>query len=165
MIPYGRQDISEKDIEAVISVLRSDYLTQGPVVPEFEKNVAEFCSVKYGIAVSSATAALHIACLSLGIEKDDIVWTSPISFVASANCAIYCGAKVDFVDIDGKTYNMSIAALKAKLEKAMLEGRLPFIWPGNHVKWKPFTSLAYSMGLKLLKMPHMVLEVNTKVNL
>jgi UDP-4-amino-4,6-dideoxy-N-acetyl-beta-L-altrosamine transaminase len=125
MIPYGRQDISETDIQAVINVLKSDYLTQGPVVPEFEKAVADFCKANHAIAVTSATAALHIACLSLGVGKGDWVWTSPITFVASANCAVYCGANLDFVDIDPDTYNMSADALASKLEKAKVEGRLP----------------------------------------
>jgi dTDP-4-amino-4,6-dideoxygalactose transaminase len=112
MIPYGRQHISEEDISSVIEVLKSDFLTQGPVVPAFEEAVANYCGVKYGVAVNSATSALHIACMALDVKKDDIVWTSPITFVASANCAIYCGANVDFVDIDPITYNMSIVALK-----------------------------------------------------
>ena len=98
-IPYGRQSISQKDIEAVIKVLRSDWLTQGPVVPEFEKAVASKCHAKHAIAVNSATSALHIACLALGVGPEDTVWTSPNTFVASANCARYCGAAVDFVDI------------------------------------------------------------------
>ena len=99
MIPYGRQDIDQKDIEAVISALKSDWLTQGPSIPKFEKALADYCGVKHAVAVNSATSALHIACLALGVELGDTVWTSPNSFVASANCAIYCGANVDFVDI------------------------------------------------------------------
>lgn len=125
MIPYGRQDISEIDIQAVIDVLRSEYLTQGPVVPEFEKSVAKYCDTKYAIAVNSATSALHIACLALGVGENDIVWTSPISFVASANCARYCGANIDFVDIDPRSNNMSIEALSIKLEIAQKKGNLP----------------------------------------
>lgn len=125
MIPYGRQDISEDDIEAVVSVLKSEYLTQGPVVPEFEKAVADYCNSKYAIAVNSATSALHIACLALGVGKGDLVWTSPITFVASANCALYCGADVDFVDIDIATYNMSVSNLEKKLIEADKIGRLP----------------------------------------
>jgi UDP-4-amino-4,6-dideoxy-N-acetyl-beta-L-altrosamine transaminase len=124
-IPYGRQDISEDDIASVIAVLRSDFLTQGPKVPEFEKRVAEYSGAKFGIAVNSATSALHIACLALGVTKGDIVWTSPITFVASANAALYCGAEVDFVDIDPRTYNMTANALRAKLEVAKKIGRLP----------------------------------------
>jgi len=125
MIPYGRQDISEDDIQAVVDVLRSDYLTQGPVVPTFEKAVANCCGATYAIAVNSATSALHIACLSLGVGPGDWVWTSPITFVASANCALYCGAGVDFVDIDPRTYNLSSQALARKLEDAERVGRLP----------------------------------------
>jgi UDP-4-amino-4,6-dideoxy-N-acetyl-beta-L-altrosamine transaminase len=124
-IPYGRQDISEDDITSIIAVLRSDFLTQGPKVPEFEKRVAEYSGAKFGIAVNSATSALHIACLALGVTKGDIVWTSPITFVASANAALYCDAEVDFVDIDPRTYNMSESALRAKLEVAKKNGRLP----------------------------------------
>ena len=127
MIPYGRQDISEDDIKSVIEVLKSDYLTQGPTVPAFEQAVASYCGVRYGVAVNSATSALHIACIALGVSKNDEVWTSPITFVASANCAIYCGALVDFVDIDLHTYNMSIDKLKEKLETAEKNGKLPKI--------------------------------------
>ncbi|CAN1525976.1 WecE Predicted pyridoxal phosphate-dependent enzyme apparently involved in regulation of cell wall biogenesis [Methylophilaceae bacterium] len=125
MIPYGRQDINQADIDAVIAVLRSDFLTQGPAVPAFEKAVADYCSVLYAVAVNSATSALHIACLALGIGKDDVVWTSPVTFVASANCALYCGASVDFVDIDPQTYNMSVACLSEKLTVAKKAGKLP----------------------------------------
>lgn len=125
MIPYGKQEILQQDIDAVIDVLKSDFLTQGPMVPRFEKTVAGYCCAGYGIAVNSATSALHIACLGLGIEKGDIVWTTPITFVASANCAIYCGADVDFVDIDPKTYNMSATALEQKLVQAKKSGKLP----------------------------------------
>ena len=125
MIPYGRQDISEEDIEQVIAVLRSEYLTQGPVVPKFEKAVSDYTGASFGVAVNSATSALHVACLALGVGKGDSVWTSPISFVASSNCALYCGADVDFVDIDPLTYNMSVNTLAAKLEIAMKEGKLP----------------------------------------
>jgi UDP-4-amino-4,6-dideoxy-N-acetyl-beta-L-altrosamine transaminase len=125
MIPYGRQDISEADIQAVVDVLKSDFLTQGPIVPAFEKAVTDYCDVKYAYAVNSATSALHIACLALGVGKGDLVWTTPITFVASANCAVYCGADVDFVDIDAATYNMSISILEDKLVKAEKVGRLP----------------------------------------
>ena len=112
MIPYGKQDINQADIEAVIAVLKSDFLTQGPQVPLFEKNISNYCDAQYGVAVNSATSALHIACLALGLGKGDWLWTSPNSFVASANCGLYCGAKVDFVDIDPKTYNLSVEKLK-----------------------------------------------------
>lgn len=125
MIPYGRQDVSEADIQAVVDVLRSDYLTQGPAVPAFEEAVVSYCKAKHAIAVNSATSALHIACLALGVGKGDIVWTSPITFVASANCALYCGATVDFVDIDPRTYNISIESLTEKLARAEKSGSLP----------------------------------------
>jgi UDP-4-amino-4,6-dideoxy-N-acetyl-beta-L-altrosamine transaminase len=125
MIPYGRQDISEADIQAVVDVLTSDFLTQGPAVPAFEKVIADYCDAQYAYAVSSATSALHIACIALGVRKGDLVWTSPITFVASANCALYCGADVDFVDIDAATYNLSISALEEKLVNAEKVGRLP----------------------------------------
>ncbi len=125
MIPYGRQDISEADIAAIVEVLRSDFITQGPAVPLFESTVAEYCGVARAVAVNSATSALHIACLALGVGSGDIVWTSPITFVASANCALYCGATVDFVDIDEATGNMSVDALREKLEAAKVTNTLP----------------------------------------
>lgn len=124
-IPYGRQDIDQSDIDAVIAVLRSDFLTQGPAVPRFEQAVAAYCGAGHAYAMNSATSALHIACLALGVGPGDIVWTSPITFVASSNCALYCGAGVDFVDVDPVTWNMSPAALRAKLEVARAAGRLP----------------------------------------
>ena len=125
MIPYGRQDISEADIEQVVAVLRSNFLTQGPVVPRFEQEVAQHVGAEHAIAANSATAALHIACLALGVGPGDVVWTSPTTFVASANCALYCGASVDFVDIDPQTGNMSIDRLREKLEAADKTGDLP----------------------------------------
>lgn len=125
LIPYGRQNISEEDIQAVIDVLKSDYLTQGPVVPAFEKLVTSYCGAAHAVAVNSATSALHIACMALGVGPGDLVWTSPITFVASANCARYCGADVDFVDVDPRTYNMSVERLAEKLELASRVGRLP----------------------------------------
>lgn len=118
MIPYGKQSISQADIDAVVDVLKSDWLTQGPKVPEFEQAIANYCDASFACATNSATSALHIACLALNVGEGDIVWTSPISFVASANCALYCGAKVDFVDIDLATGNMSMSALKKKLQEA-----------------------------------------------
>lgn len=127
MIPYGRQDITQDDVDAVIAVLRSDFLTQGPQVPRFERAVATYVHARHAVAVNSATSALHIACLALGLTAGDWLWTSPISFVASANCALYCGAKVDFVDIDPQTANMSTAALETKLQQAEARGRLPKI--------------------------------------
>jgi UDP-4-amino-4,6-dideoxy-N-acetyl-beta-L-altrosamine transaminase len=137
MIPYGRQDISESDIDAVVDVLRSDFLTQGPVVPAFEKAVAGYCGVQHGVAANSATSALHIACLALGVGPGDRVWTSPITFVASANCARYCGADVDFVDIDPRTYNMSVARLTEKLEQAERNGTLPKVVIPVHLCGQP----------------------------
>lgn len=125
MIPYGRQEITQSDIDAVVDVLRSDFLTQGPVVPDFEKSVADYCGAKHAVAVNSATSALHIACLALGVGKGDVVWTSPITFVASANCALYCGALIDFVDIDPRTYNLSVERLTEKLAQAEKTGKLP----------------------------------------
>jgi UDP-4-amino-4,6-dideoxy-N-acetyl-beta-L-altrosamine transaminase len=125
IIPYGRQEISQADIDAVVGVLRSDFLTQGPVVPAFESAVAQYCNAQYAVAVNSATSALHIACLALGIGKGDLVWTSPITFVATSNCALYCGAIVDFVDIDPCTYNLSVARLEEKLVGAKEAGKLP----------------------------------------
>lgn len=124
-IPYGRQNITEEDIKAVNEVLKSDFLTQGPVVPKFEAAIATYCNANYAFAVNSATSALHIACLALGVQPNDRVWTSPISFVASANCALYCGAQVDFVDIDAKTYNICPQKLEQKLIQAKKNGLLP----------------------------------------
>lgn len=125
VIPYGRQDINQADIDAVVAVLQSDYLTQGPVVPAFEKRVSDYCGANYAIAVNSATSALHIACLVLDVGKGDIVWTTPITFVASANCVLYCGAIIDFVDIDPHSYNISLECLTKKLALAELSGKLP----------------------------------------
>lgn len=124
-IPYSRQSISQADIDAVVAVLRSDFLTQGKVVPEFESSVAKYCNARFAVTFNSATSALHIACLTLGVGKGDIVWTSPISFVASANSALYCGASIDFVDIDPLTYNLSVACLIKKLDIAKRIGKLP----------------------------------------
>ena len=125
MIPYGRQDICQADIDAVVEVLRSDFLTQGPAVPKFEQSVATYCGAGHAVAVSSATSALHIACLALDLGPGDWLWTSPTTFVASANCALYCGAQVDFVDIDPRTYNLSVDCLSEKLALAEKAGRLP----------------------------------------
>jgi len=126
-IPYGRQDIDQDDVDAVVSVLNSDFLTQGPWVSKFEKAVAAHVGVNFGVAVNSATSALHLSCLALGLEQGDFLWTTPISFVASANCALYCGASVDFVDIDPRTYNICAVALEKKLLLAEQLGRLPKI--------------------------------------
>ncbi len=125
MIPYGKQDIIQADIDAVVEVLQSEFLTQGPAVPQFEQAVSQYCGANHAVAVNSATSALHIACLALDLGGGDWLWTSPISFVASANCGLYCGAKVDFVDIDPKTYNLSAQALEEKLIQAEKEDRLP----------------------------------------
>ena len=125
MIYYGKQSISEDDIKAVEAVLRSDFLTQGPAIEQFERTVADYCGAKYAVAVCNATAALHIACLSAGLGTGELLWTSPITFVASANCGRYCGADVDFVDIDEKTYNMSVVALEEKLRRARRDNKLP----------------------------------------
>lgn len=126
-IPYGRQDITDEDVQSVMNILKSDFLTQGPMVPEFENAVAEYVGVKYACAMNSATSALHVACLALGLGAGDWLWTTPNTFVASANCGRYCGANVDFVDIDPKTYNMSVEALHNKLKQAKLDNRLPKI--------------------------------------
>ena len=127
MIPYGKHNINQGDIEAVIDVLKSDFLTQGPTVPKFETEIAEYCHSNQAVAVNSATSALHLSCIALGLSQNDIVWTSPITFVASANCALYCGASVDFVDINPRTYNIDVHALTLKLQKARKENKLPKI--------------------------------------
>lgn len=124
-IPYGRQDINQADIDSVVDVLKSDFLTQGPKVPVFEQAIKDYCNVNYALAVNSATSALHIACLALGLGKGDWLWTTPITFVASANCGLYCGASIDFVDINPKTYNISVERLAEKLAIAKQENRLP----------------------------------------
>ena len=125
MIPYGRHDVSGEDERAVLEVLRSDFLTQGPTVPRFEREVASRVGASHAVAVNSATSALHIACLALGLGPGDLLWTVPNTFIASANCARYCGAEVDFVDIDARSRNMSVQALAGKLARAAVKGRLP----------------------------------------
>ena len=137
MIPYGRQEITPADIDAVVEALRSDWLTQGPIVPRFEQALSAYCGAAHGVAVNSATSALHIACLALGLGEGDWLWTSPITFVASANCALYCGASVDFVDIDPRTYNLCSDALAAKLARAEVEGRLPKVVVPVHLCGQP----------------------------
>ena len=137
MIPYGRQEITEADIEAVVTVLKSDFLTQGPMVPRFEQAVATHVGARHALAVNSATSALHIACLALGLGEGDWLWTTPVTFVASANCGLYCGAQVDFVDIDPTTYNLCPVALQAKLEVAEREGRLPKVVVAVHLCGQP----------------------------
>jgi len=156
MIPYGRQDISQADIDAVVEVLRSDFLTQGPTVPRFEQAVAEYCGVQHGVAVNSATSALHIACLALDLGPGDWLWTCPNTFVASANAALYCGAKVDFVDIDPRAYTMSVVRLKEKLEQAEKEGRLPKIVMSVHFAGQPcdmpaIHALSQQYGFKIIE--------------
>jgi len=136
-IPYARQSISDPDIEAVVQVLRSDWLTQGPAVDRFEKAVAEYCGARYAVAVNSGTSALHIACLAAGLGPGDILWTSPNTFVASANCAVYCGATPDFVDIDLRTMNLDAAKLEEKLERGKSSGRLPKMVVPVHFAGQP----------------------------
>lgn len=137
IIPYGRQDITQADIDAVTEVLRSDFLTQGPAVPRFEQAVAEICTARHAVAVNSATSALHLACLALGVGTGDRVWTTPVTFVASANCALYCGAEVDFVDIDPRTYNLSVERLEEKLSYAQGRGVLPKVVIPVHLAGQP----------------------------
>jgi UDP-4-amino-4,6-dideoxy-N-acetyl-beta-L-altrosamine transaminase len=136
-VPYGRQEISESDIRAVVDVLRSDFLTQGPAVPAFENALTGYCGARHAVAVNSATSALHIACAALGAGPGDRVWTSAITFVASANCARYCGAEVDFVDIDPLTNNMSVESLRLKLARARIDGQLPKIVIPVHLCGRP----------------------------
>jgi len=156
MIPYGRQTISDDDIKAVVEVLNSDWLTQGPAVPLFEKAVAEYCSANHVVAVNSATSALHLACLALGLGSGDTLWTSPNTFVASANCAMYCGARIDFIDIDPATYNMSVEALEEKLAHAKEEGSLPKIvipvhFAGQACDLEAIASLGEEYGFNIIE--------------
>ncbi|HEY4319073.1 MAG TPA: UDP-4-amino-4,6-dideoxy-N-acetyl-beta-L-altrosamine transaminase [Herbaspirillum sp.] len=155
-IPYGRQHITEDDIDAVTAVLKSAYLTQGPAGPAFEQAVATHCGVAHAIAVTNATAALHIACLALEVGPGDLVWTTPITFVASANCALYCGADVDFVDIDPRTYNLDVTVLAAKLAAAASAGRLPKVVIAVHMCGQPcdmagIGALAKQYGFKVIE--------------
>jgi UDP-4-amino-4,6-dideoxy-N-acetyl-beta-L-altrosamine transaminase len=156
IIPYGRQSISEADIQSVVDVLRSDFLTQGPVVPAFEQALAAYCHAQHGVAVNSATSALHIACLALGLGKGDWLWTSAITFVASANCGLYCGAQVDFVDIDPRTFNMCPMALEAKLREAQQLGKLPKVVVPVHMCGQPcdmvaIYALSVQYGFKIIE--------------
>lgn len=156
MIPYGRQQITQSDINAVVDVLRSDFLTQGPVVPRFEQCVAEHVGASHALAVNSATSALHLACLALGLGVGDLLWTTPITFVASANCALYCGAEVDFVDIDPRTYNLCPLALRDKLEQAERTGRLPKVVVAVHLCGQPcdlqaIQALSRRYGFKVIE--------------
>ena len=149
MIPYARQDISQHDIDAVVGVLQSDFLTQGPQVPAFEQAIMDACDARYAVAVNSATSALHIACLALGLDKGDWLWTTPNTFVASANCALYCGAKVDFVDVDPRTYNLCAKQLEKKLIAAEKAGKLPKIVIPVHFSGQPCDMQAiYSLSEK-----------------
>lgn len=156
MIPYGKQEITQADIDAVVEVLKSDFLTQGPMVPKFEETVADHVGANHAIAVNSATSALHIACMALGLGKGDWLWTTPVTFVASANCGLYCGAQVDFVDIDPQTYNLCPAALKSKLEQAEKEDRLPKVVVAVHLCGQPcnmqaIAALANEYGFKVIE--------------
>ena len=156
MIPYGKQDINQQDIDAVVKVLQSDYLTQGPQVPLFEAAINKVAESQYAVAVNSATSALHIACLALGVGKGDIVWTSPITFVASANCALYCGASVDFVDIDPHTYNLSPIELEKKLIIAKQQKKLPKVvipvhLAGQSCDMEKIHQLSVEYGFKIIE--------------
>lgn len=156
VIPYGRQNIDEADIQAVVDVLRSDFITQGPVIERFEQTVADYCGTRYAVAVSSATAALHIACLAAGLRSGDTLWTSPNTFVASANCGRYCGADIDFVDINPRTYNLSVDALATKLEKAQQANRLPKVlipvhFSGQACEMQPISELAKRYDLTVIE--------------
>lgn len=156
MIPYGKQEITQEDIDSVVRVLESDFLTQGPQVPKFEQALMEQTGAYYALAVNSATSALHIACLALGLGQGDWLWTSPITFVASANCGLYCGAKVDFVDIDPRTYNMSPMALEQKLKQAKIDGCLPKVVVPVHLCGQPcdmkaIHALSLEYGFKIIE--------------
>lgn len=156
VIPYGRQDITEADLEAVRRVLLSDFLTQGPVVPEFESRMAALVGARFAVASNSATSSLHLACLALGVSRGDLVWTTPITFVASANCARYCGAEVDFVDIDKRSYNISVASLEQKLFAAEKAGRLPKVvipvhLAGHPADMEPIWRLSRQYGFAIIE--------------
>jgi len=156
MIPYGKQEITQSDIDIVVEVLKSDFLTQGPMLPHFEDVISGKCKVKFALAVNNATSALHLACLALEVSKGDVVWTSAVTFVASANCALYCGAEVDFVDIDPKTYNMSVDSLTAKLELAEKKGKLPKVvipvhLAGQSCDMEHIHKLSQKYGFKIIE--------------
>ncbi len=156
MIHYGKQSINQDDINAVIDVLKSDFLTQGPKVAEFENDLANYCGAKYAKAVSNGTAALHLAYLAIGLEQGDIVWTTPNTFVATANAALYCGAKVDFVDINPKTYNLSIEHLKEKLVQAKKNNKLPKLvvpvhFAGQSCEMQTIWELSKEYGFKVIE--------------
>ena len=156
MIPYGKQDINQDDINSIIGVLKSDFLTQGSQVPLFEKKVSDYCDAEYAVAVNSATSALHIACLALDLGRGDRLWTSTNSFVASANCGLYCGSKIDFVDIDPLTYNLSVIELEKKLIQAKQEDKLPKIvipvhFAGQSCDMKKIYSLSKEYGFRIIE--------------
>lgn len=156
MIPYGRQEINQSDIDSVVDVLQSDFLTQGPQVPLFEKSVSDYCNVQFAVAVNSATSALHIACMALSLGEGDCLWTSPNSFVASANCGLYCGAKIDFVDIDPLTYNLSTEELEKKLILAKKNNSLPKIvvvvhFAGQSCDMKKIHALSQEYGFRIIE--------------
>ena len=155
-LPYGRQNISEEDIAAVVAVLRSDFITQGPAIARFEESVARYCGAGHAVAVSSATAALHIGALALGLKPGDRLWTSPNTFVASANCALYCGARADFVDIDPRSYNLSVGGLAAKLDVATATGSLPKVlvpvhFAGQPCEMGPIRELCSRHGVRVME--------------
>jgi UDP-4-amino-4,6-dideoxy-N-acetyl-beta-L-altrosamine transaminase len=157
VIPYGRQEITQEDIDSVVEVLGSDFLTQGPKVPEFEKSIQDYCGGAHSLAVNSATSALHIACLALDVGPGDEVWTSPITYVSSANCARYCGASVDFVDIDAQTYNLSNEALEDKLrQRKKSGGKLPSViiavhMAGQSCDMAAIQALADEFGFRIIE--------------
>ena len=155
-IPYGKHNLNRSDIREVLAVLKGQFLTQGPKVNQFEENICKAVGAKYGVSANSATSALHIACLALGLEKNDILWTSSITFVASANAALYCGAKIDFIDIDIKTGLISIDSLKQKLIEANKKGTLPkIIMPvhlsGTSCEMKEIYNLSKKYGFKIIE--------------
>lgn len=156
MIPYGRQEVTKEDIDSVVEVLKSDFITQGPVVPKFEKAVADFCGASYAYAVNSATSALHLACLALNVTKGDEVWTAANTFVASSNCALYCGAKVDFIDIDPATFNICLKDLQRKLEVAKKNQKLPKViipvhMTGQSCEMEEIFKLSKEYGFKIIE--------------
>ncbi|WP_371372071.1 UDP-4-amino-4,6-dideoxy-N-acetyl-beta-L-altrosamine transaminase [Sporomusa aerivorans] len=153
MIFYGKQHVNQQDIQAVIAVLQSDFLTQGPTIEKFEQRVAAYCGAKYAVAVTNATAALHIACLAAGLKTGDVLWTSPNTFVASANCGRYCGADVDFVDIDNDTYNLSAYKLAEKLAKAEVRPKavIPVHFSGQSCEMEQIHALAKQYGFLVIE--------------
>ncbi len=156
-IPYGKQDITQQDIDSVVAVLKSDWLTQGPLIAQFEQAIANYCGAKYAVAVSSATAALHIACIAAGLSSGDSLWTSPNTFVASANCGLYCGATVDFIDINPRTYNLSLDNLKTKLEQSAKHGYqlpkilIPVHFAGQSCEMEEIRELSHCYGFQVIE--------------